>query len=432
MLISKQNPIRANAATKIRHFSDRLLADFTVLAVQNDPFRRDTPAGHRDGQWFKEHAHRLYGSTAQFHLRGIHYRLLGTPLPDGSVYENTEERWVWLSEDASKSARWLGYIPFTRIIDARNDEPDVIIHDPVVAAQPFCQTDVIIPDLGEIEIRVGAGKWRAHQPWQIVIFGEKSSLKEPMLPFHTNYGAELYIGAGELSDTLVYKMAQRAVAAGRRLAVICLSDFDPSGRQMPVSIAWKLEALRVLEFTTLDFHVNHVGLTLEQAIHYNLPSTPLKATEKRSERWIREFGREQTEIDALLSLHPASVIQNIVRDAIRPYYDDTLTERISAAREAWLNEAQEIVDEATADAAGPWMNSAAQAIEDLEKAIDELDQLGVDALDDADLPPIEVPEADLDEPDDADVLVSSGWPLKEIARRLKERKAYGVDEDKAA
>jgi hypothetical protein len=25
LLISKQNPIRANAATKIRHFSDRLL-----------------------------------------------------------------------------------------------------------------------------------------------------------------------------------------------------------------------------------------------------------------------------------------------------------------------------------------------------------------------------------------------------------------------
>jgi hypothetical protein len=27
LLISKQNPIRANAATKIRHFSDRLLVD---------------------------------------------------------------------------------------------------------------------------------------------------------------------------------------------------------------------------------------------------------------------------------------------------------------------------------------------------------------------------------------------------------------------
>jgi hypothetical protein len=406
------------------------LADFTVLAVQNDPFRRDTPAGHRDGQWFKEHAERLYGSVAYFHLRGIHYRLLGTPLPSNGVYENTDKCWQWLSEDAAKAARWLGYVPFTRIVDARNDEPDVVIHDPVIAPQPYCQTDLIIPDFDEVEIRVEAGRWRAHQPWQIVIFGEKSSLKEPMMRFHSEYGADLYVGAGELSDTLIYNMARRAVAAERRLAVICLSDFDPSGRQMPVSIAWKLEALRVLEFTTLDFRVKHVGLTLEQTIHYDLPSTPLKDSEIRGERWVREFGRQQTEIDSLLALHPGAV-QDIVRDAIRPYYDDTLTERINAARDCWLNEAQEIVDDATADEAGPWMNSAQQAIEDLDSAIRELDNLGRAALADADLPSIEVPEAELDEPDDADVLASSDWPLKEIARRLKERKAYG-DEDEAA
>ncbi len=29
----------------------RSLKDVTVLSVQNDPFRVDTPAGHRDGSW---------------------------------------------------------------------------------------------------------------------------------------------------------------------------------------------------------------------------------------------------------------------------------------------------------------------------------------------------------------------------------------------
>ena len=28
----------------------------TVLAAQNDPFRVDTPAGHRDGAWLRDEA----------------------------------------------------------------------------------------------------------------------------------------------------------------------------------------------------------------------------------------------------------------------------------------------------------------------------------------------------------------------------------------
>jgi len=208
------------------------LADLTVLATQNDPFRRDTPAGHRDGQWFKEHANRLYSSIAHFHLRGIHYRLLGTSLPGNGVYENTDKCWQWLSEDAAKAARWLGYVPFTRIVDARNDEPDVIIHNPIIAPEPYCQTGLIIPDLDDIEIVVEGGTWMASQPWQIVIFGEKSSLKEPMMHFHNEYDADLYVGAGELSDTLIYNMARAVLRrqASVLLCCVCQTSIQVAGK----------------------------------------------------------------------------------------------------------------------------------------------------------------------------------------------------------
>ena len=35
--------------------------------------------------------------------------------PDGEIYRNTDDDWMWLSEIAGKAARWLGYIPFERI-----------------------------------------------------------------------------------------------------------------------------------------------------------------------------------------------------------------------------------------------------------------------------------------------------------------------------
>jgi hypothetical protein len=50
------------------------LKDLTVLADQNDPFRVDTPAGHRDGQWLADVVRELIGDK-RIHLRGVHYAI---------------------------------------------------------------------------------------------------------------------------------------------------------------------------------------------------------------------------------------------------------------------------------------------------------------------------------------------------------------------
>ena len=99
------------------------LKDLTVLATQNDPYRVDTPSGHRDGQWLAMQAKDKLGDRI-IHLRGFHYALLGEIKPDGKPYTNTEADWLWL-QSAAKAARWLGYIPFHRIRDARNNRADL-------------------------------------------------------------------------------------------------------------------------------------------------------------------------------------------------------------------------------------------------------------------------------------------------------------------
>ena len=60
----------------------------TVLAVQNDPFRIDTPARHRDGEWLAMHAERHGLGDRKIHLRGLHYLLVSRRVakPDGSPY----------------------------------------------------------------------------------------------------------------------------------------------------------------------------------------------------------------------------------------------------------------------------------------------------------------------------------------------------------
>ena len=62
----------------------------TVLAVQNDPFRVDTPARHRDGEWLAMHAERLGLGERKIHLRG--------PALHAGVGRGREAGWLAIHE----------------------------------------------------------------------------------------------------------------------------------------------------------------------------------------------------------------------------------------------------------------------------------------------------------------------------------------------
>ena len=305
------------------------MSDLTVLAAQNDPYRLDTPAGHRDAEWFAQQLEYALMDRTRLHLRGIHYVIVSQDdvvlKPNGLPYKNTEEDWVWLQSKAAKAARWLRYVPFEAITDERNDPP--IIHGAAQPEEPWpyigVGIHVEIPDASRIEPRVGVAHFEARQPYHMVIFGEKSSLADVLLPIAIRHHADLYLPTGEISDTLLYKMAKDGADDGRPMRVFSVSDFDPAGHQMPISISRKLQALSNLEFHDLDFEVRTVALKADQVRDLGLPSTPIKETEKRADRWREAYGSEQTEIDALATLQP-KVLTRIVRDALRPFHDHSL------------------------------------------------------------------------------------------------------------
>ena len=109
------------------------------------------------------------------------------------------------------------------------------------------------------------------QAFQFVVFGEKASLEGDVLPIAREHQADLYLNTGEISDTHVYRIAKEAVADGRPLVVFTLTDCDPAGYQMSVSIGRKLQAVRDLEFHDLEFEQVPVALTVEQVREQGLP-----------------------------------------------------------------------------------------------------------------------------------------------------------------
>ncbi|SRR6266545_858390 len=265
-----ESPLRqALEAAMVEHGLS--MKDLTVLSPQVDPFRLDTPANHRDGAWLAEAASTLglLDGGRQIHLRGLHYAvsMAKTPMvkPDGTTYVNNSDNWEWVSESAAKAARWLGYIPFDRLYDKRNATPTIRLWKPP-APEPYLSVglNVDIPDVEDIVPEIQVDDFRGTQPFKIVMIGEKASLEEGLAPVADEAKADLYLPTGNISDTLVYQIAKIGADDGRPMVILYFSDCDPSGWNMPVEVARKLQSFRQLLYPNLEFRAYRALLTPEQ------------------------------------------------------------------------------------------------------------------------------------------------------------------------
>jgi len=409
------------------------LSDLTVLSPQNDPFRLDTPANHVKGRWFREHmeACGLFTTAAQIHNRGIHYAIVSlgrARLPDGSAYVNNAECWAFL-EDASNTARWLGYVPWEKIIDARNAEPVIQISEDPDWPDFFhtyggagLRSDLALAASDIMrKPEIGWGGFRVPQPYHLVFFGEKTSLGAVLGPIASRYSADLYLPSGEISNTLLAMMAKQGAEDGREMIVFVFADCDPAGYQMGVSIGHKLRAMAESLYPGLEFRVLTPALTVEQVREHDLPSTPLKETEKRASGWRERYGVDQTEIDALATLRP-DLLRSIVREAVAPFYDATLQERAAAAVREAVAVAQEEFDRLVdAGEVGRLQEKASAEVAALRETLGLLHQTidSVDLTISVDAVAPELPE------DGPPALVTSDMPLVEHIRVLRDRKDYG-------
>lgn len=461
--------------------------EVTVLDAKADPFRLDTRQGHAKARWFMEQVERLIGDRERFHLRGLHYRLVASGdviRPDGGQYENTQADADWLN-DMSKAARWLGYLPFERVVDQKNPDP-IIFRQPredryggrpfgtVSASFVYRIPDIFTPadpeviDLPPSPLLCGF-RDKAESPFAFAFFGEKSSLEPVLAPLARRYEADLYLAGGELSDTLIYRMARDASADGRPLVVFTFSDFDPAGIQMPVSIARKLQALKALSFSNLAGQVCAVSLDLEQAVQFRLPVTPVKPGDKRRDRWQQAYGpalyaagliaspdqSAQVEVDALAALRPDDLTA-IAEAAIDRYRDAGFASRAARAASRWREaaalvvaeqvnneriaaikrEALEAVADANAELQG--LREAGERVREhlrgTRERLSEINRRIEHAIGAIELPaPPAQPEPEIDEAAH-DPLIDLDWGFVDATRALKARKAYadGEAEDETA
>lgn len=375
--------------TKARDETGLPLKDLSVGA--SDPFRLATPANHRDARWLADTAATLGLGARRIHTRGLHYMVLGQIKPNGEEYVSDDASWEFI-ESACKAARWLGYIPFDQITDQRNSPPVTRIWTPPQPqAYVGVEVRVDIPTARDIEPNVFVQDFTGTQPYKLVMVGEKSSLDAVLGTIASQYKADLYLPTGDISDTMIHQMAKIGAVDGRPMVVLYFADADPSGWNMGVVISRKLQALKVLHFPDLEYEVHRVALTPDQVREFGLPSTPLKESERRADKWRAAMGVEQTEIDALATLRP-DLLRRLAYDAIAPFYDDTLDVRVFRAEADWEARAQEVLDDALdQDRMEQIREQATAKLEELRAEIAAInDALRID-VHDLELPPIVIP-----------------------------------------
>jgi hypothetical protein len=294
---------------------------------------------------------------------------------------------------------------------------------------PYVSVDfeVYLPTADDLRPQAKINGFTGSQPYHLVLIGEKSSLRDVLGPIADSHGADLYLPAGDPSDTMFYKMAKSGVDDTRPMVVLYFADSDPSGWNMPIVASRKLQAFKASLFEELEFQIHRVGLTPDHVRQFDPPGTPLKASERRADTWRAAMGTEQTEIDALATLQP-DLLRTMAHAAITPFFDRSMERRVYDARQAWLDEAQAVIDEQDGGDLDQLRADAVDALEAKQAEIQAImDDVRVDP-DQFDLPEPVIPEAVIDPDAQPLGLCDSRWDLDVQIRRLIASKNYDNDE----
>lgn len=151
-------------------------------------------------------------------------------------------------------------------------------------------------------------KW-ATQPYRVEVWIEKDALVGVFERVCHELDLPLLSCRGYTSQSEMWGAAQRLrrhAAAGKDVLILHFGDHDPSGIDMTRDIA---ERLTLFE-APLD--VRRLALNMPQVEEYEPPPNPAKETDSRFMGYIKTYGDESWELDAL----EPNVLAQLVRDEV--------------------------------------------------------------------------------------------------------------------
>jgi len=227
-------------------------------------------------------------------LRQLYYQFVSRAL-----IANDMKEYKRLGEIIS-AARLAGLIDWNRIVDrTRNSRGNAHWDSPadiVSACAKQFQTD----------------KW-ATQSWHVEAWVEKEALEGVLERICGQLDITYFACKGYVSQSEMWAAAQRLsvhARAGKSVLIVHLGDHDPSGLDMSRDIEDRLSLF--MREQAYKLTVKRVALNMNQIDQYNPPPNPAKLNDSRSSAYVRQYGYESWELDAL----DPSVINDLISRAV--------------------------------------------------------------------------------------------------------------------
>jgi hypothetical protein len=242
------------------------------------------------------------------------WRLLGNNkwVRDPNGTKNAEPNYKYLGNLIS-DARLAGLLDWNAIIDRTRS----------LKANPHWTgaKDIVTQCANQFQI----DKW-ADQRMRFEVWIEKDALVGVIEDVCAELDVPHFSCRGYTSQSEMWAAAQRHIKylheENKGVIIVHLGDHDPSGKDMSRDIE---DRMGLFIGTHLDnwekrFHVVRVALNMNQVDEYQPPPNPAKITDPRAKSYLRDFGDESWELDAL----EPQVISDLIRKNVLAGRDEKL------------------------------------------------------------------------------------------------------------
>lgn len=160
------------------------------------------------------------------------------------------------------------------------------------------------------------------QKYYVELYCEKQAGETVLKPIADKWHIYFGYNKGYSSASTMYDLAKRVqeqIQNGKEVKILYFGDHDPSGLDMIRDITKRIREFLTEgdDYTEPSFEVIPVSLTMEQIRKFNLPPNPAKFKDPRSKWYIKEFGKDSWELDAMNPLE----LRKLAEKSILEYLD---------------------------------------------------------------------------------------------------------------
>ena len=177
----------------------------------------------------------------------------------------------------------------------------------------------------------GIDMWQ-NQPERVEVWIEKEALVGVISRVCGELDVNYFACRGYVSQSEQWRAGLRSRDTDQHKVILHFGDHDPSGIDMTRD---NLDRLSMFSFGNVS--VERIALNMDQVEEYGPPPNPAKVTDSRFEDYLREYGPESWELDAL----EPKVITQLITDHVLAHRDSDLWEE----REAKLNDDMATLDD---------------------------------------------------------------------------------------